>query len=117
MRWRPLCDQQFDRSTHSRHSSLLNFEAATSHTITVRTTDQGGLTFDKAVTINLTNVNEAPTAVADTATANEAGGTANGTAGTNPTGNVLTNDTDVDTVIPKRSPVSRLVSKVQLLDL
>ncbi len=32
----------------------------------------------------------------DTATAVEAGGTANGSAGTNPTGNVLTNDTDVD---------------------
>ncbi|MDP2140067.1 MAG: Calx-beta domain-containing protein, partial [Gammaproteobacteria bacterium] len=34
-----------------------------------------------------------PNAVADTATAVEAGGTANGTAGTNPTGNLLSNDT------------------------
>ncbi len=51
---------------------------------------------DSTITINLTNVNEGPVAVADTATAVEAGGTANGTAGTNPTGNVLTNDTDVD---------------------
>ena len=42
-------------------------------------------------------MNETPTAVADTATAVEAGGTANGTAGTNPTGNVLTYDTDFDT--------------------
>lgn len=32
-------------------------------------------------------------AIADTATAVEAGGVSNGTAGTNPTGNVLTNDT------------------------
>jgi VCBS repeat-containing protein len=78
------------------NSSLLDFESAGSHTIVVRTTDQGGLTFDQNVTINLTNVNEAPVAVADTATAVEAGGIANGTAGTNPTGNVLTNDTDVD---------------------
>ncbi len=78
------------------NGSLLNFEAAISHNITVRATDQGGLTFDRVVTINLTNVNEAPTAVADTAIAVEAGGVANGTAGTNPTGNVLTNDTDVD---------------------
>ncbi len=77
-------------------SSLLNFETTPTSTIVVRTTDQGGLTFDKTVTINLTNVNEGPVAVADSATAVEAGGTANGTAGTNPTGNVLTNDTDVD---------------------
>ncbi len=34
--------------------------------------------------------------MADTATAVEAGGLSNGTAGTNPTGNVLTNDTDPD---------------------
>lgn len=46
--------------------------------------------------IAVTNVNEGPTAVVDTATALEAGGTANGTAGTNPTGNVLSNDTDID---------------------
>lgn len=46
--------------------------------------------------MTLTNVNETPVAVVDTATAVEAGGTANGTAGTNPTGNVLTNDTDID---------------------
>ncbi len=78
------------------NSSLLNFEAATSHTIVVRDTDTAGLTFDKTFTINLSNVNEAPVAVLDTATAIEAGGTANGTAGTNPTGNVLSNDTDVD---------------------
>ncbi len=37
-----------------------------------------------------------PVAVADSAIAVEAGGVANGTAGTNPTGNVLTNDTDAD---------------------
>ena len=42
------------------------------------------------------DINTAPTAVADTATAAEAGGVNNGTAGTNPTGNVLTNDTDAD---------------------
>ncbi len=79
------------------NGSLFDFEAASSHTITVRTTDQGSATFERTFTINLTNVNEGPSAVSDTATAIEAGGTANGTAGTNPTGNVLTNDTDVDT--------------------
>src|SRR4029078_208478 len=37
------------------------YETATSQTVTVRVTDQGGLTFDKNFTIGLTNVNEAPT--------------------------------------------------------
>ncbi len=77
------------------NGSLLNFETATSHNVTVQISD-GSLTYSEAVTINLTNANEGPAAVLDTATAIEAGGTANGTAGTNPTGNVLTNDTDVD---------------------
>ncbi len=49
------------------NSSLLNFESTPTSTITIRTTDQGGLTFDKTVTINLTNVNEAPTAISVTA--------------------------------------------------
>jgi VCBS repeat-containing protein len=41
--------------------------------------------------------NAAPTAVADTATATEKGGIANGTGGLPASGNVLTNDTDPDT--------------------
>lgn len=48
------------------------------------------------VTVNGVAENVAPVAVADSATAVEAGGVANATAGTNPTGNVLTNDTDAD---------------------
>ncbi len=40
------------------NSSLLNFEAATSHSINVRVTDSQGLTFDKALTIQLLDVNE-----------------------------------------------------------
>ncbi len=74
----------------------LNFEATTSHTITIRVADALGVTYDENFTIAVTNVNEDPIAVVDTATAVEAGGASNGTAGTNPTGNVLTNDTDVD---------------------
>ena len=42
------------------NGSLLDFESAASHAITVRATDQGGLTYDEIVTINLTNVDEAP---------------------------------------------------------
>ncbi|MEZ5432336.1 MAG: DUF4347 domain-containing protein [Verrucomicrobiales bacterium] len=41
--------------------------------------------------------NQAPVGVNDTGTAVEAGGTANGTPGSNASGNVLTNDTDADT--------------------
>ena len=41
------------------NSSLLNYEAATSHNVTVRVTDSGGLTYDETFTINLTDVNEA----------------------------------------------------------
>ncbi|MFN9911806.1 MAG: cadherin domain-containing protein, partial [Pirellulaceae bacterium] len=78
------------------NSSLLNFEAATSHNITLRATSADASFSTQVFTINLTNVNETPTAVSDTVTAVEAGGVSNGTAGTNPTGNVLTNDTDVD---------------------
>ena len=37
------------------NGTLLDYESATSHGITVRVTDQGGLTFDKAFTIAVTN--------------------------------------------------------------
>jgi VCBS repeat-containing protein len=50
--------------------------------------------------VTITGTNDAPVAIDDTAEAAEAGGTANDTAGTAPTGNVLTdgdvNDSDVD---------------------
>lgn len=51
------------------NGSLLNYEAASSHGITVRATDADGLTFDKAFTIAVTNANEAPTAIALSAAA------------------------------------------------
>jgi VCBS repeat-containing protein len=66
-----------------------------SFTYTMR--DRGGLTSSTTLEVTIQGANDAPVAVADAATAVEAGGVANGTAGTNPTGNVLTNDTDVDT--------------------
>ncbi|MCA9206059.1 MAG: VCBS domain-containing protein, partial [Planctomycetales bacterium] len=68
--------------------------------VKVNTATNGGSTpFSSATdvaSITVTAVNDNPSAVSDTATAVEAGGASNGTAGTNPTGNVLTNDTDVD---------------------
>ncbi len=61
-------------------------------------TDLGGLaaseTFNLAVSAT---PDTAPTAIADTATAVEKGGIANGSGGAPATGNVLTNDTDPDT--------------------
>lgn len=48
--------------------------------------------------ITIDGRNDTPIAVDDSATAKEAGGIRNGTAGINPTGNVLDNDTDVDSV-------------------
>ena len=50
------------------------------------------------IVITIEGRNDNPIGVNDTAIAIEAGGVANGTAGSNPIGNVLSNDTDVDSV-------------------
>ncbi|THI84978.1 MAG: cadherin repeat domain-containing protein [Nitrospira sp. CG24A] len=42
------------------NGSLLNYESASSHSVTVRVTDRGGLTYDEAFTISVTNVNQMP---------------------------------------------------------
>jgi VCBS repeat-containing protein len=78
------------------NSGLLNFEAAASHSIIIRATSADGSSSIQSFTINLTNVNENPTAVNDSAVAVEAGGIANATPGSNPSGNVLANDSDPD---------------------
>jgi VCBS repeat-containing protein len=67
-------------------------------TFTYEMTDTGGLNTLGTVTINIQGANDAPIATSDTNTAVTAGGTANGTAGVNPSGNVLSNDTDVDSI-------------------
>jgi VCBS repeat-containing protein len=68
--------------------SLLNYEAATSHTVTVRVTDGSGQSYDETFTINLTNVNEGPTDLslsANTVAENAVTGTVVGTImGTDP---------------------------------
>jgi hypothetical protein len=46
--------------------------------------------------LTIQGANDTPTAIADANTAIEAGGLNNATTGLNPSGNVLTNDTDVD---------------------
>ena len=42
-------------------NGIFDYETKNSYSIRVKTTDQGGLTFEKALTININNVNEAPT--------------------------------------------------------
>jgi Ca2+-binding RTX toxin-like protein len=54
------------------NGSLLDFEAAASHDITVRATDSSGLTQDQDFTIDLADVNEAPSSIADADTAENA---------------------------------------------
>src|SRR5207302_664976 len=45
------------------NGSLLDYEAATSHAVTVRVTDQGGLTTTQTFALAVTDVNEAPSAI------------------------------------------------------
>ena len=65
-------------------------------TFTYKVQDTAGGTDVTQITVTIEGTNDKPIAVVDTDTAYEAGGVSNGTAGTDPTGNVLTNDTDVD---------------------
>ncbi|WP_175653173.1 VCBS domain-containing protein [Pseudomonas sp. Marseille-P9899] len=58
--------------------------------------DLAGASSSATLTVVIRGANDNPLAVDDTAVAVEAGGTGNGTPGVNPTGNVLTNDRDVD---------------------
>src|SRR5262249_41214585 len=60
------------------------------------TVSDGTLTDIAVLTITINGADDAPVGVNDVGTATEAGGTLNGTAGADATGNALTNDTDVD---------------------
>ncbi|MBD9504124.1 DUF4347 domain-containing protein [Pseudomonas sp. PDM17] len=62
-------------------------------------TDTGGLSSSTSLTIDIHGANDTPVAQNDTGAAIEAGGTNNGTAGSDATGNVLTNDSDVDATV------------------
>ncbi len=44
-----------------RATNALDFETKSSYSIRIRTTDAGGLTYDKVFTVSVTNQNEAPT--------------------------------------------------------
>ena len=63
-------------------AAIFNFEAKSSYSIRVRTTDQDGLWFEKVFTVTVTNVNETPTDIALSSSSiaeNQASGTAVGT--------------------------------------
>lgn len=47
-----------------RASAVADYEAQSQYSLTLRTTDSAGLTFDKTFTISITNVNETPSSVA-----------------------------------------------------
>ncbi len=69
-------------------SGVFDFETKSSYAIRIRVTDSGGQTFEEALAITVTNVDEAPVAVSDGATVLE------DSAATSL--DVLANDTDVD---------------------
>jgi VCBS repeat-containing protein len=73
-----------------------NAESKSTYSFTIVVTDAGGLTSERSVTLAVANVNEAPLAAADSASATERGGVANGTGGSDAAGNALTNDSDPD---------------------
>jgi VCBS repeat-containing protein len=84
-----------NQSNPSVEALRTNLDTLT-ETFTYTVRDSGFMVSTATLAITITGQNDAPTSVADTATAVEASGVNNGTAGTNPTGNVLTNDTDPD---------------------
>ncbi|WP_300680568.1 cadherin domain-containing protein [Nocardioides sp.] len=95
-----------------------DFETTPTVTATVTVTDAGGLTFQKTFTITVTNVNEAPTAVADSYTGVLGNTTARagGTAGTTPetvlSGSLpLANDTDPEHDTLSVVPVTRATAR------
>lgn len=51
------------RELRTTAAANLNFELQTSHSVQVRVTDKSGLNFTKSFTVNVNNVNEAPTAL------------------------------------------------------
>ncbi|MCZ4305055.1 VCBS domain-containing protein, partial [Zoogloeaceae bacterium G21618-S1] len=76
--------------------NALNTGDTLTDSYTYTLTDGDGTSTTATLEITINGSNDGPVANLDAAIAVEAGGVANGSAGVNPTGNVLTNDTDVD---------------------
>jgi VCBS repeat-containing protein len=78
-------------NTNAQVQALRTTADTLTETFSYTMRDTAGATSTSTLTITIQGANDAPVAVSDTATAREAGTAA----GLNPTGNVLTNDTDV----------------------
>ncbi|MFJ7951950.1 immunoglobulin-like domain-containing protein [Lysinibacillus sp. NPDC096418] len=65
-----------------RTNSVFDFEAKNSYSVRIRVSDSGGLNFEKTFTINVTNVNEAPTNITLSAASVEENKPANTVVGT-----------------------------------
>ncbi len=76
--------------------ALLNYGDTLTDTFTYTVMDLAGATTTTQIVVTIHGQNDGPTAVSDNDTAVEAGGYGNAVAGTNSSGNVLTNDTDWD---------------------
>ncbi len=94
-----LADGSYSYAVDNSHSAVqalrLSSQSLTDY-FTYQVSDSAGLTSLATLTITIQGANDGPTATDDVATAVEAGGLGNGTTGTNPSGNLLANDTDVD---------------------
>lgn len=73
------------------NGTLLNYEAATSHNITVRATDAAGNASDTVLTVAITNVNEAPVSAQESYSADFGG-----TLSVDAARGLLANDSDVE---------------------
>ncbi|MFN9972660.1 MAG: VCBS domain-containing protein, partial [Phycisphaerae bacterium] len=86
--------------TFSNSDAAIQALRTSSETLTdlfsYRVTDAGGLTSTAQINITVTGANDTPIATADTVIAREKGGLNNNAAGIDPSGNVLSNDGDVD---------------------
>jgi|GEM_PF-2685287 len=107
--WQRGSDSDSSGSVDESEWSSISGAAATTYRLTqsdvgkmvrvqVSYTDGGGTVeqVNSSATSAVTNINDTPTAVADNVTAVEAGGVSNGSTGTDPSGNLLSNDSDVD---------------------
>jgi large repetitive protein len=80
-------------------AAVFDFETKSSYAVRVRTTDAGGLTFDRELTITVTNVNETPTDIALSATSVAENVAANSTIGTLSTTDVDASNTFTYTLV------------------
>ncbi|WP_287655336.1 VCBS domain-containing protein [Accumulibacter sp.] len=85
-------------NTNTTIQRLRNSSNTLTDTFTYTMHDAAGATSSTTLTITIRGANDNPLATHDTGTAVEAGGLNNGTPGSQATGDVLLNDTDVDNV-------------------